>query len=53
MNQISYQIRPLKDDRVVMSFLDREQALKWARKRKVPVRLVMVETLVVNVTEIV
>lgn len=53
MTQITYEIRPMKDERVVMSFPDREQALKWARKRKVPVRLVMVETLIVNVTEIV
>lgn len=50
MRQTHYEVRPLKDDRAVMTFPDKFQAISWIRRRNeahrthTPVRLVEVIT---------
>lgn len=57
MTQVNYEIRPMKDDRALITFPDRDGAIKWLDRRSrssgydVPVRLVKVEKTVTETVE--
>lgn len=57
MTKIDYEIRPMKDDRPVITFPDREGALNWLDRRSqstgwdVRMRLVKVEKTITETVE--